>query len=327
MKKIIRFAVTIARRLFYQLHLYHIANKMHIYTPRIVALVDGGLGSQMWQFALGYSISKKVGLPLTFETSFYTVSGRDCNGKKNRNLLLFDIFPVIREQYGNNIETSKSYLTFFCDSTKRTTYDYTPSLLMPGRPVFLSQYYANSKYIQENCQELKKIFQFTPCMNAEETALLHQIERTNSCMVHIRKGDFVGLCLDVCTDAYYINAIHKMAELENDVDFFIFSNDETYFEKHIEPHCQGYKFHIIKQRSEENPSIDFYLMKQCKHAIISNSGFSWMAAWLKEDSARVIMPDRWNNDSTRSESSKNAFYHQKWLKLSVNLKCNGVDCS
>ena len=75
----------------------------------------------------------------------------------------------------------------------------------------------------------------------------------------------------------------------------------------------------VSQKVGLPPRVDFYLMSQCKHAIISNSGFSWMAAWLNNNkSARIIMPDRWNNDKSRMESSKNAFYVQGWIKMPVD---------
>lgn len=306
------------RNSFYKWELYRYINRIGVYTPRVVTHVDGGLGSQMWQFALGYSVSRKTGLPLTLETKFYSKNGKDCNGVKNRYFLLFETFPEIKRLYESSIETSKSYMSFFKDDMERSTYEYTPSLFIPERPVYLSQYYSNVRYIQEFREELIQLFKFAPEMTPEEQCLANEISSTNACMVHIRKGDFIGLSVDVCTDAYYINAIRKMAERKQNVEFYIFSNDESYFEKYIQHHCPGCVFHVIKKRCEEDPRVDFYLMNLCRHAIISNSGFSWMAAWLNEDSdSLVIMPERWNNDPARLESSKNAFYVNQWLKFPV----------
>lgn len=311
MKKIIKFIIELLVSFFYNLKLYRLTNILGIYKPRIVSRIDGGLGSQMWQFALGYSFSKSTGLPFTLENDFFLHCGRDCNGKKNRNFLLFETFPRINAEF----EKSRRYLYVFRDRTKRATYDYNSELLQSGRPIYLSQYYANVKYINNYHSDLVTLFDFIPTMNAEEEKYAAEIASTNSCMVHIRKGDFVGLCIDVCTDSYYINAIKAMATFEPDTVFYIFSNDEVYFEQRIYPHCQGYKFRIINNRCEEDPRVDFYLMKLCKNAIISNSGFSWMAAWLKKDTARVIMPDHWNNDPARTKQSETAFSVPGWIKL------------
>lgn len=307
----------IIRIFFYRFRFFRLGNILGLYTPRIVTKLDGGLGSQMWQFALGYSVAKKCGLPLTFETRFFSKNGKDCNGIPNRRLLLFDTFPLIRKNYNNLEESSSHYLYLFEDNTKRSTYDFNETLFQLGRPMFLSQYYANIRYIQDFREELEHFFEYTPLLNAQEIELATEIKQNESCMLHIRKGDFVGLCLDVCTDNYYISAIRKMASMVSNCVFYVFSNDENYFSKYIFPHCSEFNFRIIRGRSEENPCVDFFLMKLCKHAIISNSGFSWMAAWLKNESAKVIMPERWNNDSRRKKSSENAFYVNGWIKMPV----------
>ena len=293
---------------------YHLFNPFIRFTPRVVTLIDGGLGSQMWQFALGYSVAQKRSLPLTLNIDFYKNCGKDLNGNNNRQFLLFHAFPKIKSKYENSIENSKYFLMHYEDNTARTTYDYNQELFSTNDSIYLSQYYANAKYILDYRQEMMELFEMQISLNTYEKNILQQIQESNSCSVHIRKGDFVGRCVDVCTDFYYSSAIKEIAKLKSDVVFFIFSNDETYFLSKIRPHCGNIRFVVVEGRNEENPCVDFYLMRMCKNSIISNSGFSWMAAFLRNDKGLIFMPDHWNNDPARIESSRDAFYIPGWVK-------------
>lgn len=301
-------------KLFTKKIVYYLLKSFAPFSPRVVSLIDGGLGSQMWQFALGYSVAQRNKLPLTLNLDFYKNCGKDLNGNNNRQFLLFSAFPAIKRLYENSIETSKLFQKCYADNTMRSTYDYNPELFSLEQPIYLSQYYANVKYILDYRSDLRTMFDMKPNLSSYEKRLFDQIRETNSCSVHIRKGDFVGRYVDVCTDYYYISAIKTATNLNGNIQFFIFSNDESYFTSHILPHCGNIKFNIIEGRSEENPCVDFYLMKECKNSIISNSGFSWMAAFLREDAGFTIMPDHWNNDPNRIEASKNAFHVSGWIK-------------
>lgn len=291
-------------------------HRMGWYTPRIAVLVDGGLGSQMWQFALGYCSAKEHSMPFQLHLGFYRRSGKDLNGKDNRHFLLYETFPAVRDMCEQNGEPSWFFRQLFRDRRKRKTYDFQTPVIPENASVYLSQYYANARYIAPYRDELRVLFTMNPKLSPTDASLLEEIRGCSSCFVHIRKGDYIGSSLDVCSDVYYANAMHEMASGEQELVFFIFSNDEDYFPQYIAPLCVGLQYKIVRGSTEEDPRRDFYLMQACRHAIISNSGFSWMAAFLRHQPGEVMMPDYWNRSPERRESSARAFHIPGWRQLS-----------
>ncbi len=117
----------------------------------------------------------------------------------------------------------------------------------------------------------------------------------NPVFVHIRKGDYVNLGVDLPID-YYKNAIDYVKKQIKEPTFFIFGQD-----------CQEYinsefkeinaQFEIIGEQNSNNKEDwkDIMLMTACKHAILANSTFSWWAAWLgrANSDGPVIAPSPW----------------------------------
>lgn len=295
-------------------------SKVGVFSPKVISWLDGGLGSQMWQFALGYCISKKTGLPLYLKTDFFTNNGCDIQGNPNRKFLLFETFPTIGEQFSDKIITTsdKLFLWLFSDYSfqRNSFYDFNPEIVFSGHSLFITQYYANAKYLEGYRGELRKLFQFNLQLNMEEQILLRFISEHNTCAVHIRKGDFVGSVHEVCTDAYYLEAMKQMTNMHPDTHFVIFSNDENYSKQLI---IRGNITNatILEGRSEEDPRVDMYLMTKCKNFIIANSGFSWFPAFLADDNSTVIMPEYWTRNSQTRELSREAFKLNNWLQVHV----------
>ena len=60
---------------------------------------------------------------------------------------------------------------------------------------------------------------------------------------------------------------------------------------------------------------DFYLMSYCTHQIISNSSFSWWAAYLnKNPQKKVIAPARWFNPGCLTTGKH--IVPKEWIKVS-----------
>ena len=82
----------------------------------------------------------------------------------------------------------------------------------------------------------------------------------------------------------------------------------------------------IESNNNDKGEYDMYLMSKCKHFIISNSGFSWWAAWLNNSADKIVIaPDKWFNETGASPNFLRAIEgHEtgicippEWVKLSV----------
>lgn len=292
------------------------------FSPRVVVRVDGGLASQMQFFAVGYAAAKKSGLPLYLDVTWFEKNGKDLQGQRNRAFTLFDAFPAIRQKYADRLVTEKSYSfafrRIFSDSYVQREYtDYNPDAFT-DRSMYLDNYYSNIRYIAQVQDDLRQLMCFAQELTDEEKIIQDGIKKQTSCALHIRRGDFCGTIHEVCTEKYYVEAISRMCELHPDVVFYVFTNDEVWTEKFLNSLDCPIEHVVLKNRSEASPITDMQLMSECKHAIISNSGFSLFPAFLtyREDK-HVIMPEIWFNGALR-EQSRNVYHMPGWISLPID---------
>ena len=85
---------------------------------------------------------------------------------------------------------------------------------------------------------------------------------------------------------YFQKAISLFSQ---DALFVVFSNDINWCKTNL----QGLAKNLIFIENEPYYH-DFYLMSLCKHQIISNSSFSWWAAYLNRNPDKIVIaPINW----------------------------------
>jgi hypothetical protein len=225
----------------------------------------GGLGNQMFQYAFGFALAKRKKTNLSLDISSL---------KKFVTPRIFELDqlcitrgnigqkPLLAKipKIGNRL---KSFLNYFDD------------------------YFQSEKYFADCTENIRKEFQFKNKL---------QIPDGNTVAIHIRRGDYVKLADIhlVCTPAYYENAIdYVQSEIENPV-FYVFSEDLEWVKQNISIPGNS----VFVDYNHNLPSSrDMQLMSLCKHQIISNSSYSWWAAWLNQNPGKIVVaPDRWFAD-------------------------------
>lgn len=128
---------------------------------------------------------------------------------------------------------------------------------------------------------------FEKYSNEIKNLLSEGITKIDKVAIHVRRGDYVGnaFYVDLFADDYYQRA---MKELPNQ-KFLVFSDDIKWCKKQkIFKDCE-----FSEGLTEE---ADLNLMASCTGHIISNSSFSWWAAYLSPNQGKVVAPLKWHPD-------------------------------
>ncbi|MBQ8596769.1 MAG: alpha-1,2-fucosyltransferase, partial [Lachnospiraceae bacterium] len=145
---------------------------------------------------------------------------------------------------------------------------------------------------------------------------LEQIEAVEAVGIHMYRSDSrtdEELYEGICTEKYYEGAVRYVQEKYPDAVFYIFSNEPKWVKKWVDHLIKSQiteemtraqikemkkHFVMVETNTEYTGYLDMLLMSKCKHNIISNSSFSWWAAWLNDNAQKIVVaPGRWNNDN------------------------------
>lgn len=146
---------------------------------------------------------------------------------------------------------------------------------------------------------------------------VEEITKSNAVFVHLRRGDYLKKAnrrlFAICDIGYFQRAISElMSRLEQPI-FYVFSNDIAWAKANL--NVSGAKLRYIINEGEHADVVDFLEMTYCKHAIISNSTFSWWAAWLiKGQNKQVIAPKEWYLKPDLNEATKDLI-PSSWTRM------------
>ena len=160
-------------------------------------------------------------------------------------------------------------------NVRRTDIPYDPSPV-PDPCTIESGYWQCEKYFAAIEDEIRA--EITPREPLSKGAqdISKEMEDTNSVMVSMRKGDVS----DFLTADYYLRALESI----DNPRLFVFTDAPREFPS------LPYAVKVVPH----TPVEGMVLMSKCKHAVISNSTYSWWGAWLNPRKDRtVIAPDPW----------------------------------
>jgi hypothetical protein len=161
---------------------------------------------------------------------------------------------------------------------------------IPSVPCHLLGYYQSGKYFNDQADYIRTLLapRMLATVHAKYGALLAY---SDSIVLHIRRGDYrtpnYKENFGILGRQYYRDAVRRMRSYNPSGPLLIFSDDPDYCrELSLDDNA-----HVI---DESDDVLALTLMTQFSHFIISNSSFSWWAAWLSS-AKHVIAPDTWFN--------------------------------
>lgn len=128
------------------------------------------------------------------------------------------------------------------------------------------------------------------------TGVIAEIEACEAVCVHVRRGDYahdpaVAAVHGTLPLDYYDAAAARLADHVAAPFFFVFSDDAAWARRNLR--LPG-PMRVVDEAADLPPSVDQRLMAACRHFIIANSTFSWWAAWLGANPAKlVVAPRQW----------------------------------
>lgn len=289
--------------------------------------MTGGLGNQMFQYAL-YLKLKKLGRQVKmddvteyenrdarpimlwcFDLSYSRASGEEINRLTDGFLKLSH--RIRRKLFGRR---SLEYQEQSCNFDEQ---------VLLREPAYLTGYFQSERYFKDIEKQVREAFSFSDKIWKEADAktaekirdFQRQIDHSLSVSVHIRRGDYTeneAVYGYICTDAYYKKAVELIREKYPGACFFVFSNEPEWAGKWIrDQYGEETEFTVIEGTDENTGYLDLFLMSRCRHHILANSSFSWWGAWLNPNADKtVIAPSKWfNNQECRD------IYTDEMLKI------------
>lgn len=242
--------------------------------------IDGGLGSQIMQFAL-YRRLQYEGKRAVLNTSYYDAQeGRDQGSLVIAREWELNAFGHERATFPHSSEsrlTDKDFARLYFDVYKR---------LLNDEEFLRNQFTPQESKLDEISDILK--------LNYEE------LRQTT--VVHIRQGDFLKVASFLLKEEYYLDAISLVEEISKvKKSRLVFVSDEA-----IEPNRWPKLFQGIEQISKEREVFNLIgmdslaihdLMRHCGALVCSNSNFSFSAAIFRKGMISIY-PSKFYNGQT-----------------------------
>jgi len=269
----------------------------------------GGLGNQMFQYAMLLAARERSGEECLMDTSVYATYGLH-NGLEVNSIFNTTATEATKEQIGRLSRFTTNYklyrLMHYLLPAKKTEFKetefgkYYPTALERQDDCLYDGYWQHHEYFADCRDSILKEFSLREPLDEKNSLAVEEFSESDKTVsIHVRRGDIVnqkpyrGLCgLD-----YYKGAIEKAKEIVGEgAQFVIFSNDLEWCKEKISSMIGESPVRYVDWNRGEESYKDMVLMSACKVNIIANSSFSWWAAYLnKREDKVVIAPEKWIN--------------------------------
>jgi hypothetical protein len=232
-------------------------------------------------------------LPKHKQKEIYYKSFSDIRKSESFSVILGAFFNKAMDRIRAKLKLgSKKYWSIWDENSMRKP--FYREKLTKNTKIYMAGVYQKYYYLENMREELLRDFSFSRSMPASVERYKSQIASHDSVSIHARRGDYVHTKEhDICTLAYYKNAVEYIQKTEKDPVYYIFSDD-------LEWARDNFAFldhHYVVDNSQYDNSdyYDLYLMSVCRDNIIANSTFSWWGAYLNKNPGKtVVCPDKWH---------------------------------
>ena len=272
----------------------------------IIVRLKGGLGNQLFQYALGRRLTYFNNTQLKLDISSYRTYKLHAYSLHPLNIVeniaTEDDLKALGVMEGRGLRTvlskalEKRKLIHNPLRIDERLMAFDPEILKVSDNVYLDGYWASEKYFSEIADVLRA--ELTPRQRLDKVNedMASEIADATSVSIHVRRADYVtnpdtNKLFGTCSLKYYNKCITEISLKVRDPHFYVFSDDVQWTKKNL---IIEHPVKYVDQNNKENDFKDLYLMSKCKHHIIANSSFSWWGAWLGTSKDQIVFAtSRW----------------------------------
>ncbi len=292
----------------------------------IVMRLFGGLGNQLFQYAFLFALSRQGGKARLKASSYEHDDKRVCELHHFRVSLPIEGGPppwAFRKSRIPACLRSLFAAPKYPHFREEKRHGFDPGLAAPPRRhTYFKGYFQTEQYFLHCREQLCREFRLKTPLTPENARILEDIRSCCSISLHIRRTDYLSNpYLSPPPLEYYLRS---MAEMEGrlraagapqeSLRYFIFSDDIEWARQNLRPALP----HVHVDINDGGTGyFDLELMRNCRHHIIANSTFSWMAAWLNEHAEKIVIAPRiwFNREEGDRYHTDDALIPGSWLRI------------
>jgi hypothetical protein len=262
----------------------------------IVMRMCGGLGNQMFQYALGRRLSMDRKVPLLLDIAPFLSRGVH---DVPRTYRLHFMNVTVPTSLNWQIDLGKAFppgTHIQCMGIQEQSEALNANVFDCPKTAYLAGYWQTEKYFLSIADQIRADFALAAPLTPGRQATADLMAQSLSISVHVRRTDYLthpgaAVVHGTCSPEWYDQAMRQMADTVEKPRFFVFS-DEPQWARNNLPSYENMVF--VDPQPDDREYEDMHLMARCKHHIIANSTFSWWGAWLNPSpQKKVIAPKRW----------------------------------
>lgn len=274
---------------------------------KIVAVLAGGLGNQMFQYASARAFACQENASLVLDTFSdfivdrqyrrrYELSSFALNGKSAKwwEILPYWVYKLRRYTPFYSIYQLLIKINFFQIVKERDqSYDGLLSRSFTSKAIYLKGYWQSQKYFEKIKDQIALELMPPPPRNEKFIQLAREMNSVNSVAVgirlyeesknpqaHARDGKLKG-----------VDEINKLisrnSELFRGATFYIFCTHKSKELEKLSLNDADIKF-VTHDDGYEGALERLWLLSHCKNHIFNNSSFYWWGAWLSHVNYKKI---------------------------------------
>jgi hypothetical protein len=296
----------------------------------IVVKLQGGLGNQMFQYAVGRELQRRNGGELALDlTGLLDRFPRKNAVFREYNLDIFRIQPrfTLLSHFARRLPVPLLYMqgasgvAWFRDwaGFQRRILGpvaFCPEVFDARGNIYLDGYWQSPKYFADTETILRREFRVKCPLSPAGSELAAQMAATDSISVNVRRSDYVTVQSAIDTHGfvgkeYYDSGMKHIAPQLKRPHVFVTSDDVEWCKANLRfdypttimgQEYKGYKF-----------GEELALMSRCKHFLIPNSTFAWWAAWLAPFEDKIVVsPKNWFRDPAIDSSD---LIPPQWIRI------------